>query len=324
MDQFKKVLVSICIVALALLIIFNRYTNEFIQATKKQTQTVSKEKDRLLMEIEQAAKKYYIPAENAKVDRVWYAMPGYNGLQVDIQSSYKQMKKSQQFDEKKLVFKQIKPDVVLQDLPAEPIYRGHPEKPMVSFLINVAWGNEYLPKILQTLESHQVYATFFLEGRWAKSNPEMAQMIVEYGHEIGNHSYSHPQMENLSKQAQLDEMKQTNDVIEAITEKKVEWFGPPSGGYNDETVKTALELNMRTVMWTVDTIDWQKPSANVLIQRVMSKVHPGAMILMHPTEPTAEAMDELITQLKQKQLRIGTVSKLLSEERINLTQNFKE
>src|SRR5690625_3217488 len=119
MDQFKKVLVSICIVALALLIIFNRYTNEFIQATKKQTQTVSKEKDGLLMEIEQAAKKYYIPAENAKVDCVWYAMPGYNGLQVDIQSSYKQMKKSQQFDEKKLVFKQIKPDVVLQDLPAE-------------------------------------------------------------------------------------------------------------------------------------------------------------------------------------------------------------
>lgn len=318
MKQLKKYLVGIGIVMLALLIIFNRYTNEFIQATKNQTQYVSKEKDSLLIEIEQAAKEYYTPPENAKVDRVWYATPGYNGVQVDIQASYKQMKKSKTFDEKKLVFKQIKPDVVLQDLPAEPIYRGHPEKPMVSFLINVAWGNEYLPKILQTLESHQVYATFFLEGQWAKKHPEMAQMIVEYGHEIGNHSYSHPQMENLSKQKQFDEMKQTNDVIEAITEWKIEWFAPPSGGYNDETIQTAFELNMRTVMWTVDTIDWQKPSTNVLIQRVMSKVHPGAMILMHPTQPTAEAMDELITQLKQKQLRIGTVSKLLSEERINM------
>jgi len=69
-------------------------------------------------------------------------------------------------------------------------------------------------------------------------------------------------------------------------------------------------------MWTVDTIDWQKPSSDVLIQRVTSKVHPGAMILMHPTQPTDQALQTLITEIKSRNLRIGTVSKLMDEERI--------
>ena len=318
MKKAKNLLFIMLIATLSLLVIFNRYTNQFIQTIKMQTETVAKEKDSLIVEIEQAAKTYYIPPENAKVDRVWHALPGYNGVEVNIESSYEKMKKTGQFDEKKLVFKQIKPDVTLKDLPAEPIFKGNPNKPMVSFLINVAWGNEYLPKILQTLEEHQVYATFFLEGKWVKNNPELAKRIVEYGHEIGNHSYSHPQMERLSADVQREEMTKTNEVIKAVTKQDVTWFGPPSGGYNDTTVKIAYELNMRTIMWTVDTIDWQKPSVEVLMQRVMGKVHPGAMILMHPTEPTAEALEQLIIQLKEKKLRIGTVSKLLDEERINL------
>lgn len=87
-------------------------------------------------------------------------MPGYNGIQVDIDASYKKMK-GRSFDERKLVFKQIPPKVHLDDLPPAPIYRGHPDKPMVALLINVAWGNEYLPSMLQTLKKHNVQGTFF-------------------------------------------------------------------------------------------------------------------------------------------------------------------
>ena len=92
---------------------------------------------------------------------------------------------------------------------------------MVTFLINVAWGNEYIPNILQTLKKHQVKATFFFDGSWVKKNPDLAMMIKE-AHEIGNHAYSHPDLQQRSKADTLEEMKKTNDVIEATLSKKTE------------------------------------------------------------------------------------------------------
>ena len=88
------------------------------------------------------------------------------------------------------------------DLDPQPIYRGNPEKPMVALLINVAWGNEYIPKILKTLNDHEAKATFFLDGSWGKKNPDLALMIYEEGHEIGNHAYSHPDLKQRSKMKQ--------------------------------------------------------------------------------------------------------------------------
>ena len=95
---------------------------------------------------------------------------------------------------------------------------------MVSFIINVAWGNEYIPDMLATLKKHQVYATFFLEGRWVKNNPDLAKMIVDAGHEVGNHSYSHPDMRTLESIKVREELKKTNEMIEVTTGEKVKWF----------------------------------------------------------------------------------------------------
>ena len=238
------------------------------------------------------------------------------GLKVDISASYQKMKKAGKFDKKELVFKEIQPSLHLKDLPPSPIYRGHPDKPMVSFIINVAWGNEYLSDMLKTLKRHHISATFFLEGNWVKKNPDLAKMIVDAGHEVGNHSYTHPDMKRLSAERARAEMMKTNEVIEATTGKKCVWFAPPSGSYRDETVKIADELKMETVMWTVDTVDWQKPTPDVLINRVLSKVGNGSLILMHPTESTAKSLDRLITLIEKKNLTIGTVTELMDEKRI--------
>ena len=88
---------------------------------------------------------------------------------------------------------------------------------MVSFIINVAWGNEYLSDMLATLKEHHVSATFFLEGRWAQKNPELAKMISDAGHEVGNHSFTHPDMKNLSTDRIRQEITKTNEVIKATT-----------------------------------------------------------------------------------------------------------
>ncbi len=144
----------------------------------------------------------------------------------------------------------------------------------------------------------------------------MAKMIAEAGHEIGNHSFTHPDMAKLSPAEIKNQIVKTNDVIEATTGHVSKWFGPPSGSYRDEVVKMADVLGLGTILWSVDTIDWQRPSPRTIIQRVSNKVHPGALILMHPTAPTAKALEEMIMTIQRKNLKIGTVSETLSEERI--------
>lgn len=294
----------------------NPLVDTYVAALKGNALTVGKQEDPLYQSIVKNASTYEIPPSNAKIDRVWKAIPGYNGITVDVEASYRNMKKIGTFNEKKLVYKQTEPTIHLNELTPSPIYRGHPDKPMVSFIINVAWGNEYLPEMLASLKKHQVKASFFLEGRWVKNNPELAKMIVSAGHEVGNHSYTHPDMKRISAAQTREQLVKTNEVIEASTGKKSIWFAPPSGSYRDETVTIAAELKMKTVMWTVDTIDWQKPSPDQLINRVTSKISNGSMVLMHPTESTAKSLDTLITLIEEKGLKIGTVSDLMSEERI--------
>ncbi|MDR4886449.1 polysaccharide deacetylase family protein [Fredinandcohnia sp. QZ13] len=317
--QYIQIFVFICILLISIGSLHNPYTNNYVQGLKESADAIPVSKgNQLLNEIEKRAFEYSIPAEDAKIDPVWKATPGLNGLEVDIQASYEKMKKNGTFDENKLVYKQISPKVHLEDLPASAIYRGNPNKPIVSFLINVAWGNEYIPDMLETLKKHNVKATFFLEGRWVKENPDLAKMIVDAGHEVGNHSYTHPDMKKLSSDLVREQLIKTNQVIEAATGKKPTLFAPPSGSYRDEVVTIADELGMKTIMWSVDTIDWQRPQPHVLVQRVMGKIHPGAMVLMHPTSPTAQSLERLILSIKQKDLAIDNVSTLLNEERIIL------
>lgn len=312
----KRIGILILICLTAWISVNNPVVNPYMVNLKKLAYPAVNHSDPLYESIMEKASTYEKPASDAKIDRVWKALPGYNGLKVNLDASYKNMEKKGVFDEKKLVFTQIKPKVHLADLPPSPIYRGHPDKPMVTFIINVAWGNEYLSDILATLKKHHVTASFFLEGNWAKKNPDLAKMIVSGGNEVGNHSYSHPDMSRLTAPQVREQMVKTNEVIEAATGEKCNWFAPPSGSYRDETVKIAAELHMKTVMWTVDTIDWQKPSPETLINRVIPKIGNGSIILMHPTESTAKALDRLITLIEQKHLKIGTVTELMNEERI--------
>ncbi len=97
---------------------------------------------------------------------------------------------------------------------------------------------------------------------------------------------------------------------------KLIWFAPPSGSFRDETVSLAASQGMGTVMWSIDTIDWQKPSPEVWLERVLPKLHPGAFILMHPTESTAQSLETLIINIKSKDLHVVTVSEAVDEKRI--------
>ncbi|WP_417168678.1 polysaccharide deacetylase family protein [Terrihalobacillus insolitus] len=277
--------------------------------------SMSKKDQSLYNEIKRKSEEYKEEPQNAVIDKVWKKTPGLNGLKVDVKKSFNRMKEKGEFDESLLVFKQIKPEVTLEDLPPAPIYRGNPDKQMVSFLINVSWGGEYIPSILQTLKKNNVKATFFVEGQWAKKNPDLLKMIKEEGHVIGNHAYNHPDMKRLSQAESTQQIQKTNDIIKAIIGTKPKWFAPPSGSFNNGVVEGASTLQMETLLWTVDTIDWRKPTKSVMVNRVMANIQPGAMILMHPTPVIEKGLNDLISKIKQKNLKIGTVDKLLTEKR---------
>lgn len=294
---------------------YNPFNNQDMQTLKDPILETTKMSDSLYKEIQTKSTDYYKAPEDAYIDNIWKKTPGRNGLEVDVQASFTEMKKAGIFNEKKLVFEEIAPNVSLESLPAAPIYRGHPDKNMVAFLINVSWGTEHIPKILQVLKENQVKATFFIEGKWAKENVEYVKMIAEENHLIGNHAYNHPDMARISEQAMHDQINQTNEIIEAITGETPVWFAPPSGSFNNRVVEIADELKMETILWTVDTIDWKNPSVSVMINRVTGKIHHGATVLMHPTAPVANGLEQMIEEIKRKGYKFGTIEKLLSETR---------
>lgn len=277
--------------------------------------------DELYKELEAFSKKHKIPAVDAKVDRVWKAIPGYNGLEVNIKASYEKMKVSGKLNPSEVIYSEISPSVHLEDLnPPQPIFRGNPEKPMIAFIINVAWGNEYIPDILDALKKHQIKVSFFFDGSWVSKNPDIAKLIFEEGHEIGNHAYSHPDLQQKSEAETVEELRKTNEIIsKTLGIDPPKWFGPPSGSFNQQTVEVADQLGMHTVLWTVDTVDWKKPATTVMVNRVVSQVENGSMVLMHPTSPVAEGLEDMIMQIKEQGYRLGTVSELMSEKRLNGT-----
>ncbi|GKV67408.1 MULTISPECIES: polysaccharide deacetylase family protein [unclassified Sporosarcina] len=315
MKHLRLISIFICMGILLL-----GFSTKYFEVDAKLTNTASASKtgkDPLTIELESFSQEHHIPAVDAKVDRVWKAIPGYNGLEVDIEASHKIMKADGKMDKSKVVYKETSPAVHLEDLGPHPIFKGNPDKPMVAFLINVAWGNEFIPEILDVLKENKTKASFFFDGSWVSKNPDLAKMIFKDGHEIGNHAYSHPDLQRKSEVETREELKRTNDIIsKTLGIESTKWFGPPSGSFNQQTVEVASQLGMHTVLWTVDTVDWKKPATSVMVNRVVTQVENGSMVLMHPTKPVAEGIGAMITQITEQGYRLGTVSELMSEKRV--------
>jgi probable sporulation protein (polysaccharide deacetylase family) len=274
------------------------------------------EKDSVYRSIITEAEKRRIAPVDAVFDRVWKAVPGYNGLEVDVEQTYRLTVNSPLRLPIRFVYREIPPRFGLDDLGAKPIYKGNPNKPMVSLMVNVSWGEAYIKPILDILDRERVKATFFLDGTWLKKNPELAKLIAARGHELSNHAYSHPNMSSLSRQAAYRQIALTENLLKQTLGVNNRWFAPPSGDYNQMTVDVAAELGLKTVLWTVDTVDWTKPSPAWIVSKISRNVEPGSLILLHPTASSRDALPGMIAAIKRKGLTLGTVSDTLSPDRV--------
>ncbi len=194
-----------------------------------------------------------------------------------------------------------------------PVFQGNLAEPKIALACNVFWGEDLIPDMLKILADKNVKITFFMGGSWSKRYPDIVRSIADAGHELGNHSYSHPHPNALTKQENQDQILRTEQLLTDITGKKTTLYAPPYGEYNDRVIAAAAELGYTTVMWSIDTIDWQRPSPEVIKNRVLKKIHNGAIILMHPTKPTLEALPGLLDELIRRGYQVTTVSIILPE-----------
>lgn len=207
----------------------------------------------------------------------------------------------------------VQPARTLAQFPMRAIYQGNPAKPQVTLLINVAWGEEFLPKMLVALDHQGVKASFFLTGQWAEKHPDLVRTIANAGHELASHGYTDRVGPfELQRQGQLrEDIQKGADVIYKITGRKPAFYSPHMGQVNEQLVATAAELGMKTVMWSLDTLDWQDPTAESILHSVTTRAKNGDLILMHPRQNTATILERLIAELKSRGLTPVTLSEML-------------
>lgn len=192
-----------------------------------------------------------------------------------------------------------------------PYYSGATGNNQVAICVNVDWGEDYIPQMIETFTSHDVKATFFLTGRWTQEFPDVAKEIFDGGMEIGNHGLKHISPNSMSYEENVADIEAAETIIENALHIKTVLFAPAAGEIDDQVQQAASDLGYRLILWSVDTIDWQKPDVQTIVARVGDNVADGSIILMHPTENTAAALDEILTVLEEKGYQAVPVSALI-------------
>ena len=205
---------------------------------------------------------------------------------------------------------------------ALPIYKVKTEENKVALTMNCAWSAEDIDRILETLEKNEVKITFFIVGEWAEKYPETVKKIYEAGHEIGTHSNTHPHVEQLSAEKNLEEIKLGVEKLQKITGEKTRLYRTPYGEYNDTVINTARENGCYTIQWNIDTLDYKGLTGDEMWGRIKEKLQKGSIILTHNgTEHTADSLDMLLKNIKTNGYQVTTVSDLIYKDNYIIDNN---
>lgn len=196
-----------------------------------------------------------------------------------------------------------------------PIYSVEREDNKVAISFDAAWGTEYTKDILDILDNYGVKTTFFVVKFWVEENPEAAREIVNRGHEIGNHSATHPEMGNLSAAKIEEEIMSTHNVIKDITGYEPVLFRPPFGHYSESMLKTITGLGYYTIQWDVDSLDWKERGVEDIVLRVTQKSGPGSIVLFHNNARyITQALPYILEDFRARGLEIVPISQLIHFE----------
>lgn len=208
-----------------------------------------------------------------------------------------------------------------------PIYCVETEKPQIAISFDAAWGNEDTQEILDILKKQDVKATFFMTGGWVESYPDDVKRILEDGHDLGNHSENHKQMSTLSESECREEIMKVHEKVKELTGYEMQLFRPPYGDYNNQVINVTYACGYYPIQWNVDSLDWKDYGVQEIINTVCNhkSLGNGTIILCHNgAKYTAQALDTMITQLKEKGYEFVPISQLIYKENYHMNHEGRQ
>ncbi|MBQ5591186.1 MAG: polysaccharide deacetylase family protein [Clostridia bacterium] len=199
-----------------------------------------------------------------------------------------------------------------------PVYCVQTDKKQIAISFDAAWGNEDTGELIKILDKYDVKTTFFVVGEWVDKYPESVKQLSDAGHEIMNHSDSHPHMPQLSIEKMTEEINSCNDKIEKITGRRPTLFRAPYGEYSNQLIDVLAAQNMLCIQWDIDSRDWKEDyTTQKIVDGVLNNVKQGDIVLFHnAAKHTPEALPIILEKLISDGYEILPISKLI------LTNNF--
>lgn len=208
-----------------------------------------------------------------------------------------------------------------------PIYCVETDKPQIALTFDAAWGNEDTKQIMEILRKHNVKVTFFMTGGWVNSYPEDVKMILTEGHDLGNHSENHKNMSQISDSEIKEEVMKVHEKVKELTGYDMFLFRPPYGDYDNHVIKGVRACGYYPIQWDVDSLDWKDYGVDSIVDTVCNHKHlgNGSIILCHNgAKYTAQALDTLITTLKDKGYEFVPLSQLIIREDYHLDHEGRQ
>ncbi len=208
-----------------------------------------------------------------------------------------------------------------------PIYCVQTEEPKIALTFDAAWGNDDTQKIMEILKKHDVKVTFFMTGGWVESYPDDVKMILAEGHDLGNHSQNHKNMSQISNSEKEKEIMSVHNKVKELTGYDMFLFRPPFGDYDAALIKTAKKCGYYAIQWDVDSLDWKDYGVDSIIKTVTQNEHlgNGTIILCHNgAKYTAEALDTMITTLKEAGYQFVPLSELIYRDKYHMDHEGRQ
>ncbi|TDF91488.1 polysaccharide deacetylase family sporulation protein PdaB [Paenibacillus piri] len=201
------------------------------------------------------------------------------------------------------------------------IYSIQTDKKVIALTFDISWGDTRTEPILKILEEKGIKnATFFLSSPWSKSHPDIVNRIVKGGWEIGSHGHKHTDYSSLNDDEIRRQIRTSHQILNEVTGQSPGLIRLPNGDFDKRVLRIANELNYTVIQWDTDSQDWMNKGVDTIINRVVSKAHPGDIVLMHASDSCKQthlALPVIIDQLRAKGYEFVSVGQLLKQTQVD-------
>lgn len=189
------------------------------------------------------------------------------------------------------------------------------DKKVAALTFDISWGTVMPTKVFHILKKEHVAATFFVSGPWAEHNAALVKEFAQSGYEVESHGWAHVNYTGLSSVGVQQNIEKATQVIQNITGVRPSFVRPPNGDFSARTIAAASAIGYTTVTWGTDSLDWMNPGVGTIIRRVVTRIHPGDIVLLHASDTCKQtdlALPTIIRDLRGKGYQLVTLKKLMT------------